>query len=194
MPDDESLPQRWSAAKIHDDMWADPDDDPRQNAASPVGERETLLQYLGSYRQTLRLKCDGLSAEQLARRSVAPSTMSLLGLVRHAAEVERHWTRATMLGEDAPQLYCSRADPDADFNGAVGDPALVEQAFAAWRAEQEASDALVAASPDLGRMSVSTTRAPIALREVLVHLIEEYARHCGHADLLRERIDGRVGQ
>jgi uncharacterized damage-inducible protein DinB len=193
MPDDESLPQRWSAATVHDDLWTDPEDDPRETGVSPVGERQTLLQYLDAYRHTLRLKCEGLSAEQLALRSVPPSTMSLLGLVRHVAEVERSWTRRTMLAEDAPQLYCTPEDPDGDFDGAVGDQALVDQAFADWRAEQQATDALVADSDDLGRMSAST-RQSIALREVLVHLIEEYARHCGHADLLRERIDGRVGQ
>ena len=190
---DEDLPTRWTAATVYDDMWVDPADDPRDSGTPPVGERQTLVQYLQSYRLTLQMKCDGLSAEQLARRSVPPSTLSLLGLVRHLAEVERSWTRRVMRGEDAPRLW-GAAGRDADFEGALPDEDVVRRAFAAWRAETEATDALVAATEDLGRTSASTTAQPIALREVLVHLIEEYARHCGHADLLRECIDGRVGQ
>lgn len=189
---DPDLPSRWTAATVYDDMWVDPDDDPR-DVGTPVGERETLIQYLDAYRLTLRMKCDGLTAEQLATRSVPPSTLSLLGLVRHLAEVERSWTRRVMRGEDAPRLW-GEPGRDADFEGAVGDPDVVDRAFAAWQIEMDSTDALVAEAEDLGMMSASATAEPIALREVLVHLIEEYARHCGHADLLRERIDGRVGQ
>jgi hypothetical protein len=174
-------------------MWVDPADDPRDAGTSPVGERATLLSYLDAYRLTLRMKCDGLSPEQLATRSVPPSTLSLLGLIRHLAEVERSWTRRVMRGEDVPRLW-GEPGRDADFEGAVGDPEAVDEAFAAWQIEMNATDALVAETADLGTMSASTSADPIALREVLVHLIEEYARHCGHADLLRERIDGRVGQ
>jgi Protein of unknown function (DUF664) len=187
------LPSRWTAATVYDDMWVDPDDDPRDVGTSPVGERETLIQYLHAYRLTLRMKCDGLTPEQLARRSVPPSTLSLLGLVRHLAEVERSWTRRVMLGEGASRLW-GEPGRDADFEGAIDDPDVVDGAFTAWQVEMDGTDALVAATEDLGTMSASTTAGPIALREVLVHLIEEYARHCGHADLLRERIDGRVGQ
>jgi uncharacterized damage-inducible protein DinB len=190
---DEDVPSRWTAARVYDDMWVDPADDPRESERPPVGERETLVEYLRAYRLTMRMKCDGLTAEQLARRSVPPSTLSLLGLVRHLAEVERGWTRRVMRGEASPRLWGSPRE-DADFNGAVGEPDVVEGAFAAWQIEMEATDALVAETEDLGTMSASTTARPIALREVLVHLIEEYARHCGHADLIRERIDGRVGQ
>ena len=89
---EDDLPSRWTAATVYDDMWVDPDDDPRHVRSSPVGERETLIQYLHAYRLTLKMKCDGLTPEQLARRSVPPSTLSLLGLVRHLAEVERSWT------------------------------------------------------------------------------------------------------
>jgi len=190
---DEDVPSRWTAATVYDDMWVDPADDPRESERPPVGERETLVQYLRAYRLTLGMKCDGLTAAQVALRSVPPSTLSLLGLVRHLAEVERSWTRRVMRGEDAPRLWGAPGQ-DADFDGAVGDPEVVERALAAWQIEMEATDALVAETEDLGTMSASTTAEPIALREVLVHLIEEYARHCGHADLLRERIDGRVGQ
>jgi hypothetical protein len=189
---DQDLPSRWTAGTVYDDMWVDPDEDPREVGPSPVGERDTLTRYLRAYRLTLRMKCDGLSAVQLATRSVPPSSLSLLGLVRHLAEVERSWTRRVMRGEDAPRLW-GEAGRDADFDGAVGDPAVVDRAFTAWQIEMDATDSLVGETEDLGMMSASPDR-PIALREVLVHLIEEYARHCGHADLLRERIDGRVGQ
>jgi uncharacterized damage-inducible protein DinB len=190
---DQDLPSRWTAATVYDDMWVDPDDDPRDVGTSPVGERETLTQYLRAYRLTLRLKCDGLTPAQLASRSVPPSSLSLLGLVRHLAEVERSWTRRVMRGDNAPRLW-GDAGRDADFDGAVDDRDVVDRAFTAWQIEMDATDALVSETEDLGMMSASTTAGPIALREVLVHLIEEYARHCGHADLLRERIDGRVGQ
>lgn len=190
---DQHLPSRWTAATVYDDMWIDPADDPREVRPSPVGERETLTRYLRAYRLTLKMKCDGLTADQLARRSVPPSTLSLLGLVRHLAEVERSWTRRVMRGEDAPHLW-GEASRDSDFEEAVGDPDAIDRAFELWQVEMDATDALVAETGDLGTMSASETAEPIALREVLVHLIEEYARHCGHADLLRERIDGRVGQ
>jgi len=190
---DQDLPSRWTAVTVYDDMWVDPGDDPREVATNPVGERETLIHYLDAYRLTLRMKCDGLTSEQLGRRSVPPSTLSLLGLIRHLAEVERSWTRRVMRGEEAPRLW-GEPGRDADFEGAVGDPDVVDRAFTAWQIEMDATDAFVAATEDLGTISASTTAQPIALREVLVHLIEEYARHCGHADLLRERIDGRVGQ
>jgi uncharacterized damage-inducible protein DinB len=189
-----SRPERWTASTVYRDMWLDPADDPRDSGTQPVGERATLLEYLNAYRLTLRMKCDGLTAEQLARRSVPPSTMSLLGLVRHLAEVERIWTRVVMRGQDVPKLYSAEGTRDGDFNDARADPDLVAEAFANWQAEIEATDALVAETEDLSTMSVSASKDPIALREVLVHLIEEYARHCGHADLLRECIDGRVGQ
>jgi hypothetical protein len=183
------VPARWSQASVHPDMWADPDQDPRDNdGASPDGELATLQDYLKNYRLTLRMKCEGLGPEELARRSVPPSTMSLLGLVRHLAEVERDWRHWVLPGEPAPKLYGAR---DADFEGAAAEQALVEGAFADLAREQAATDAVLAGHPDLG---ARVGRDGIAVRELWVHRIEEYARHCGHADLLRERIDGRVGQ
>lgn len=176
------------------DMWVDPQDDPREPDAPLVGERETLLDYLGAYRLTLKMKCDGLDAEQMARRSVPPSTLSLLGLVRHMADVERTWFRQVMAGEDAPRHYRTAEDRDADFNGAVADDELVADAWRRWEDEVANADRFVAAAGDLGMLAASTERGEIALREVLVHMIEEYARHVGHADLLRECIDGRTGQ
>ncbi len=181
---------RWTRSTIYLDMWVDPDDDPRETRVATVDERTTLLDYLRRYRLTLEMKCADLDAEQLARRSVPPSTMSLLGLIRHMGEVERHWFRREMAGQDAPRLYCSELDRDGDWNGAVADPAVVDEAWRAWRTEVAFAEQFVAGNSDLG--ALGATQVP--LRDVLVHMIEEYARHCGHADLLRERIDGRVGQ
>jgi uncharacterized damage-inducible protein DinB len=182
-----------SKATQFPDMWVDPEDDPREGP-SPVGERETLLGYLNYQRTTLAMKCDGLDAEQLARRSVEPSTLSLLGLVRHLAKVEQVWFRITMSGQQIPRLYSTEQDRDADFNGAVADPDVVAEAWEGWRREVAFAEQFVAEAPSLDLMSTHPTRDPISLRELLVHLIEEYARHNGHADLLRERIDGRTGQ
>jgi uncharacterized damage-inducible protein DinB len=186
----ESEPTRWTKSTVYADMWVDPDDDPRETDTATVDERSTLLDYLRRYRLTLEMKCADLNAEQLARRSVPPSTMSLLGLIRHMSEVERAWFRRHMAGKDAPKLYCSDLDSDGDWNGAVADPAVVDEAWRTWRTEVSFAEQFVADNSDLGVLGATQ----VSLREVLVHMIEEYARHCGHADLLRERIDGRVGQ
>jgi uncharacterized damage-inducible protein DinB len=175
-------------------MWVDPDDDPRDTGVELIGERPTLLEYLRAYRLTLEMKCAGLDAEQLARRSVPPSTMSLLGLIRHMTEVERSWFRRVMAAQDAPKLYCTPENRDGDWDGAVGDPELVEQAWRSWRDEVAFAERFVNEAEDLGMTGRTSDGSSIALREVLVHMIEEYARHSGHADLIRERIDGRVGQ
>jgi uncharacterized damage-inducible protein DinB len=191
--DREAVPERWNAAGS--DMWMDTAQDPRFAAGAELeGERATLLDYLRAYRLTLEMKCADLDAAQLARRSVPPSTMSLLGLVRHMADVERNWFRRVMAQADAPPLYWTEDLPDAEWLGAAADPAVVEDAWRAWREEVAFAEKFVADSPDLGIKGIMRDGNSIALREVLVHMIEEYARHCGHADLLRERIDGRVGQ
>ena len=135
----------------------------------------------------------GLDPAQLARRSVPPSAMSLLGLIRHMADVERNWFRRVM-AQGAPPRYWSEDLADADWAGAVADPAVADDAWQAWRGEVAFAEKFVAGSPDLGIRGTMRDGDTIALREVLVHMIEEYARHSGHADLLRERIDGRVGQ
>jgi len=181
---------RWTKSTVYLDMWVDPDDDPRERVAPGVDELGTLLDFLRRYRLTLEMKCADLDADQMARRSVPPSTMSLLGLVRHISEVERHWFRREMAGEDAPSRYSSTRDRDGDWNGAAPDPAVVDEAWRAWRAEVAFADQFVESTADPG--TLGATHKP--LRQILVHMIEEYARHCGHADLLRERIDGRVGQ
>ena len=180
---------RWSQATVYPDMWADPEDDPRNNeGAGPDGELATLQDFVTNYRTTLRMKCEGLDAEQLARRSVPPSTMSLLGLLRHLAEVERDWHNWIGDGDPLPKLY---GEGGADFDGAVAEQTEVDAAYAALAREQAATDAALAGHPDLGER---LGKDGISVRELLVHRIEEYARHCGHADLLRECVDGRVGQ
>jgi uncharacterized damage-inducible protein DinB len=176
-------------------MWTTPEDDPR-TYGNPVGEKATYQEYLRNYRLTVQMKCDGLDAGQLARRSVPPSTMSLLGLVRHLAQVENHWFQRVLQNRtDASRLYKREDDPDWDFTGAVADSALVEDAYATWRSEIDKADTWLDAFPesDLGR-EVPIDGGTVAPRDVLVHVIEEYARHAGHADLLRECIDGRTGQ
>lgn len=170
-------------------MFVHPNDDPRSDE-NYDGERATLLGYLRDYRLTLEMKCAGLDAEQMARRSVPPSNLSLLGLVRHLANVEQTWFRLRMAGQDVPRLYRSEDNPNGDFDDATADPAMVAEAWERWREEVAFADDFVAGHDDLGVIGQEGD----PLRQVLVHLIEEYARHCGHADLLRERIDGRVGQ
>ena len=192
--EDETLPTRWSASTDHPDLWVDPDGDLRYANAQTDGERANLLDYLRGYRLTMEMKCADLDAGQLACRSVPPSTMSLLGLIRHMADVERNWFRRVMAGADAPPLYWSDDVPDADWNGAVADPMVVAEAWRAWRDEVAFAEGFVADADDLGMRGTMRNGEGVALRDVLVHMIEEYARHCGHADLLRERIDGRVGQ
>jgi uncharacterized damage-inducible protein DinB len=174
-------------------LFVAPEEDPRTSSTS-VGERATLIDFITGCRQTLELKCQGLSAEQMATRTVPPSNMSLLGLVRHMADVERYWFRQVLSGEDAPRRYRTTDDRDADFNGASADSAVVDDAWNAWREEVAFAEHCVDAFEDLGTtVPLPDEEEVIALREVLTHMIEEYARHCGHADLLRERIDGRVG-
>jgi len=193
-----AAPERWTRATVYDDMWVDPADDPRETGVDPGDDRAVLLDLVRYYRLTVRLKCADLGPEQLALRSVPPSTMSLLGLVRHLAEDERH-LRRVMTGDDAPPLYRTPADRDGDWDGAAADPAVVAEAMATWAAEIELADRAVADIPDLaaynaGVSDLGPDGADLTLRTMLVAHVAEYSRHCGHADLLRERIDGRVGQ
>ncbi|MFW6090295.1 MAG: DinB family protein [Actinomycetota bacterium] len=176
------------------DMFIEPDADPRVDPPLTGDERTTLLAFLRWQRDTLELKCSGLEPADLARRAVEPSTLSLLGLVRHMAEVERNWFRRTMAGERASRYYSSRENPDGDFDDAVADPDVVAQAWEAWKDEIAFADEFVARAQDLDITGSNRWMDAVSLRWVLTHMIEEYARHLGHADLLRERIDGRVGQ
>ncbi|MFI7701175.1 DinB family protein [Nonomuraea sp. NPDC049480] len=176
------------------------DDDPRENGPTLGDERATLVEHLRCARLTLEMKCSGLDAEAMARRSVEPSTMSLLGLVRHLAEVERATFRVLMAGQDVPRLYSTETDRDGDFDGAVPDPQVVAEAWDTWRAEVDFAERFVAEAPSLGITADDPSNLHgsggglMSLREVLVGMIWEYGRHMGHVDLLRERIDGRIGQ
>lgn len=175
------------------DLWVDPEDDPRETGPGATGEKAVVLEYLDRYRTTLGMKCEGLDAEQLARRSVPPSTMSLLGLVRHLARVEHSWSRRVLEGQpELARLFRTEEDPDLDFNGAVADDAVVAEAWEAWRTEV-AHAREVETGLDFDD-EVLVHGDPAEVRDIMVHLVEEYARHAGHADLLRECIDGRTGQ
>lgn len=232
-------PQRWTVATVYPDMWVDPADDPRNTEGlSPDGESATLLDYIHDYRLTLAMKCRGLTLDQMMTLSVPPSTMSLLGLVRHMTEVERDWRNWISDGDPEPAIY-GGLDAAFDLSGLASQPGaapsnntsqwgaaqsntsqagaaqfgtarsgaahnngaqsdgediedpLITEAFDRLEQEQTATDAVVDRHEDLG---THLGRVGIAVRELQVHRIEEYARHCGHADLLRECIDGRTGQ
>ena len=156
-------------------------------------ERAILGGFLDFHRDTLEWKCAGLTPEQLRDRAVSPSTLSLLGLVRHLAEVERGWFRRGVAGEEVGPLYYTDEEPDLDFDDVDGATAEdVEGALAAWRFEVRRAREISADTP-LDRTFTRRDRT-ISHRWVLVHMIEEYARHNGHADFLRERIDGSTGE
>jgi uncharacterized damage-inducible protein DinB len=159
-----------------------------------VGEREMLTGWLEHHRAILVWKCEGLTDEQLRERAVPPSSLSLLGLIRHMTAVERGWFRQVLLGEDVPDLYTTDNDPDADFNDVDG--ADVAEAFSAFEKECDLAREAAAAAPDLDVLSKERsqrTDEQFSLRWIVTHMIEEYARHNGHADLIRERIDGTTG-
>lgn len=163
----------------------------RQQPPTAADERGMLEAWLDFHRQTLLWKCSGLTAEQLCRRAVDPSSLSLLGLVRHMTEVERAWFRRRVGGEDAPFVYCSDAEPDGDFDNV--DTADPERAFATYMQELDLARAAVRGR-DLDETFFHSRRnVNMNVRWVFFHMLEEYARHNGHADLLRERINGATG-
>ncbi|MEV5973109.1 DinB family protein [Streptomyces sp. NPDC051921] len=167
------------------------DQDHRIQPPRTADERATLTAMLQFQRDTLEMKCAGLTPEQLRTRAVRPSGLSLLGLVRHAAEVERGWFRNVVNGERSRSPWTPAGSTDwADFDV---DEADVDEAFAVWRDECARARAIVDAAPSLD-VTGSRGGETYALRYVLAHMIEEYARHNGHADLLRERIDGTTGE
>jgi len=163
----------------------------RIEAPLVADERTMLAGWLDYHRATLAMKCDGLSDAQLRERAVPPSSLSLLGLVRHMAEVERGWFRNALGRQGAPYLYSSDDDLDGDFDNL--DTADVAEAFAYWRSECDHARDLVAATPSLDETRDRPNRPPVSVRWIMLHMIEEYARHNGHADFLRERLDGTVG-
>jgi hypothetical protein len=167
--------------------WPNPD---RASPAQVSDERESLDAWVDYHRATLLMKCAALEPEQLVSRTCPPSTLSLLGLVRHLTEVEG-WFH-DFDGKPVGNWYSSDEDPDACFNAA--DPSRATEDLAAYHTSIERARAAVESrgldelspEPDDGR--------PVSLRWIYLHMIEEYARHNGHADLLRERIDGMAGE
>ncbi|AFU05168.1 DinB family protein [Nocardia brasiliensis] len=165
----------------------------RSEAPLVAGEYEMLVGFLQFQRDTLDWKCSGLTAEQLRRQAVPPSTLSLLGLVRHLTEVERTWFTRVYQGVAAPSLYWA-TDPaeDTDFQVENADPTASIQL---WRNECDRSRDILATNPPLDTTATRPSNGETySLRWILIHLIEEYARHNGHADLLREAIDGQTGE
>ncbi|MFC5667145.1 DinB family protein [Kitasatospora misakiensis] len=158
-------------------------------------ERDTLVGFLEFLRQTFAMKCAGLTTEQLRARPLAPSELSLLGLTRHLAEVERGWFRNTLDNEAALRIWQHPDGSPAAFDAEHADQ---DEAFAVWRAECDHARELAAAAPSLDvlghRRSADGREESYSLRWILTHMIEEYARHNGHADLLREHLDGRTGE
>jgi len=154
-------------------------------------ERGSLRGWLDFHRATLAWKCDGLNDEQLRRRSMPPSTLSLLGLVRHMAEVERHWFRRVIDGQTIRHVWSHEWDFQAAYDASGSNRA---EAFTAWRAEIETAREIEAGVGSLDDVfPVASWECDASLRTVMLHLIHDYARHNGHADLLREGIDGVVG-
>jgi uncharacterized damage-inducible protein DinB len=172
-------------------LWSAPHVD-RPRPPNVADERTAVEAWLDYHRNTLLHKCSGLETDQLRRRAVDPSNLSLLGLVRHMTEVERSWFRRRFAGDDIEFLYCSDANPDGDFDDV--DEADAEREFTAFVSEL----ALVRQST-AGHSLDETFQHPrlhvqMDLRWIYLHMIEEYARHNGHADLLRESIDGATGE
>lgn len=169
-------------------MWTD---DRRKPVDRTGSELEILTGFLDHHRKTFEQKCMGLTQQQLSTASVEPSTMSLHGLVRHLAGVERWWFQIQFAGDDVPMLYYADDDPSQDFDSLDGD---VKEAFAVWDRECERSRQIVEAASSLDDTGTTIRDGePFSLRWLLVDLIAEYARHNGHTDLLRERIDGATG-
>ncbi|MFE2047899.1 DinB family protein [Streptomyces sp. NPDC059459] len=162
---------------------------------APAADERTMLEgWLEYHRQTLALKCEGLTDAQLRTAAVAPSNLSLMGLVRHAAETERSWYRRVLADEDAGPIHYSDEDPDGEFHLTEAD--TWQEAYAGWQAEIEAARRNAAGFhlDDLSRGKHRRTGARPSLRWIHTHMIEEYARHNGHADLIRECLDGTTGE
>jgi uncharacterized damage-inducible protein DinB len=165
----------------------------RRGPAPNADERTMLEGWLEYHRQTLAWKCEGLTDAQLRTPSAPPSDLSLMGLVRHMAEVERSWFRKVLVGDDAGPIHHSAEDRDGEFRLTEED--TWKEAYATWQAEIDIArrNAAGFALDDLSRGRSRFTEEPFSLRWIYTHMIEEYARHNGHADLLRERVDGVTG-
>ncbi|GAB95952.1 hypothetical protein KILIM_029_00620 [Kineosphaera limosa NBRC 100340] len=189
--DDLTRPAGSGAASAGEVVVAEREDS-RSDGPMLGGERELLEHWLDLYRESVLLKIAGLDAQALCRRAVPPSTLSLLGVVRHLSEVESYWLRCVLHDEDVPDLYATREHPDADFDDV--DPANAARDIATYEAEVRRCRAEAARWPDLDSPVLGRRGGKeLNLRWILTHLIEEYARHLGHLDLLREATDGRTG-
>ncbi|CAL9364596.1 hypothetical protein SUDANB58_00725 [Streptomyces sp. enrichment culture] len=165
----------------------------RREPAQNADERTMLEGWLDYHRQTLAHKCEGLTDAQLRAAAVEPSELSLMGLVRHMAEVERSWFRRVLAGEAAGPIHYGDEDPDGEFHPTEAD--TWQDAYATWQGEIAAARRHAAGFglDDLSRGRNRSTGEPYSLRWIYTHMVEEYARHNGHADLIRERIDGATG-
>ncbi len=163
----------------------------RVEPAGGLDETDMLAAWLDYHRATLRGKCFGLTDDELRRRAVPPSALSLLGLVRHMADVERAWFSRFLGQSEAPPLFYSDAEPDGEFTGV--DAASVDEAFTVWAQECEAARSVVVGLQSLD-VAYERRGETLSARWVMTHMVEEYARHNGHADLLRESIDGLTGE
>jgi Protein of unknown function (DUF664) len=155
-------------------------------------ERPMLTVWLDYQRATLLWKCEGLDGDALARRGVPPSALSLLGIVRHMDLVEWHWFDHVFTGSTHPPPIATDDDRDADFNDLEPQRAMGD--IERFQRRCEVSRSIVAGAESLDTPAASTSRGTVSLRWIMIHMIEEYARHNGHADLLREQIDGAVGE
>ncbi|NDZ83526.1 DinB family protein [Streptomyces sp. SID10853] len=167
---------------------------PERKEPSLTADERTMLEgWLDYHRATLALKCAGLDEQQLRAATVPPSELSLLGLVRHLVEVERGWFREVLAGEETPPLYFSEEDPDGEFH--LTDADTWDEAYSTWQREIAYAREVAAgyALDDLSK-GLSRRGEHFSLRWIYTHMIEEYARHNGHADLIRERIDGVTGE
>jgi uncharacterized damage-inducible protein DinB len=170
----------------------DPATPVRVDPALAADERTTLVEFLDYYRASLAIKAHGLDDVQAATASCPPSILTITGLVRHMAEVERSWFQRTFVGRDAPPIWYTAERPDGDLD-LVDEHTSLAASLERWRAEIAVADTIIATA-DLDSTSARESWGrTVSMRWILVHMIEEYARHCGHADLLRERIDGVVG-
>jgi hypothetical protein len=171
---------------------ADPPVIVRPRVPTVADERVMLETWLEFHRATLLMKCAGLSDDQLRLRPVQPSRLSLLGLIRHLSEVETGWLIRGVVNDHVPAIYCTEHDPDADFTGV--DRADVEDAFAIYTDVVQRARAAMAEHDLDYEVGSADGNVTFSVRWIYLHMIEEYARHNGHADLIRERIDGVTGE
>jgi len=162
---------------------------------SSMSELDHVRRWLEDLRAAVERKAEGLSPEQLAARSVPPSSLSVLGLVRHLAQMEHYWFVLTLSRAEEPQLYVPDGDWEAQFRDAVADRAVIDEALMTWRSVRARADAVL---DGMGPTDLELVWDPEdrigSVRDVLLQVVYEYSRHLGHLDLLRERIDGRTGE